>query len=168
MNMRDDYRSTPHLSDEDGRKLLNELDALYSAMWNNESGKELKMPRSNADYWEIRHAETKLRQAILGVADRFPNHASFSDWLGQNSYEHIDAYDPLRMADDMIAAIRDLRWRIKNLEEYTQSLNATIVEYVTKGRAELPTPPPVGSGEFFSGESAERQRDRDDDGEPAR
>jgi hypothetical protein len=150
-----DYHSTPHLSDEEGRKLLDGLNELFSASMCNENGKPLKMPRSNADYWEIRQAETKLRQAILGVADRFPNHESFSNWLGQNNCFHIDAYDPLRMTDDMVAAIRDLRWRMKCLEEYTHSLNVTIVEYVIKGRADLPTPPPVGSGEFFSGESAD-------------
>jgi hypothetical protein len=144
-----DYRSTPHLSDEEGRKLLDELNALYSAILHNENGKELKMPRSNADYWEIRRAQTKLQQAILGAADRFPNHESFSHWLVQNHHEHIDAYDPLRMGDDMVEAIRDLRWRVKRLEEYTRSLNVSIIEHVVKGRADFPTPPPVGSGEFF-------------------
>src|SRR5262245_20353509 len=150
-----DYRSTPHLSDEEGRKLLDELSALYFATMCNENGKPLKMPRSNTDYWEIRRAQTKLQQAILGAADRFPNHASLSDWLGQNNCEHIDAYDPLRMTDDMVAAIRDLRWRLKCLEEYTQSLNVTILEHLVKGRADFPTPPTVGSGEFFCGESAD-------------
>lgn len=145
-----DYRSTPHLSDEEGCKLLDELTRLYSAqVWNGETGKPLKMPRSNADYWEIRRAITKLQQAILGAADRFPNHEAFSSWLGQNNFEHIDDYDPLRMQDDMVAAIRDLRWRMKCLEEYTESLNVLLV----KERGGLPTPPPVGSGEFFCGES---------------
>jgi hypothetical protein len=123
-----DYRSSPHLSDEEGSNLLSELNALYSATMCNESGKPLKMPRSNADYWEIRRAETKLRQAILDAADRFPNHASLSDWLGRNDCEHIEAYDALRMTDDMVAAIRDLRWRMKNLEEYTRSLNVILIK----------------------------------------
>jgi hypothetical protein len=151
-----DYRSTPHLSDEEGHKLLGGLNELYSATVCNENGKPLKLPRANADYWEIRRAETKLRQAILGAADRFPNHESFSDWLNRNNYAHIDAYDPLRMTEDMVAAIRDLRWRVKCLEEYTHSLNVTIIEHLVKGRADFPTPPPVGSGEFFCGERTDR------------
>jgi len=136
-----DYRSTPHLSDEEGRKLLDGLNELYSASMCNENGKALKMPRANADYWEIRRAETKLQQAILGVADRFPNHASLSDWLCQNHCEHIEAYDPLRMTDDMVAAVRDLRWRMKNLEEYTRALNVEIIKLLAGNRTGFPTPP---------------------------
>ena len=148
------YRPTPYLTDADGNKLLGDLSGLYLATMCGEHGKELKMPRSNADYWEIRRATTQLRKAILDAADRFPDHASFSTWLVQNHYEHIEAYDPLRMSEDMTAAIRDLRWRMRCMEKYVRSLNVELIKrFATNERAELPTPPPVGTGEFFCGEA---------------
>jgi hypothetical protein len=156
MNMETDitYRSTPHLTDADGNKLLSDLSELYIATMRGENGKELKMPRANADYWEIRRATTQLRKAILDAADRFPDYASFSTWLVQNHCEHIEAHDPLRMTEDMVAAIRDLRWRMQCLEKYVRSLNVAFIKrFVTNERVELPTPPPVGTGEFFRGEA---------------
>jgi hypothetical protein len=148
------YHSTPHLTDADGNKLLAELSELYTTTMWGENGKELKMPRANADYWTIRRAQTQLRKAILDTADRFPDHASFSTWLSQNHCDHIEAYDSLRMSEDMIAAIRDLRWRMKCQEEYVRSLNVELIKrFITKEHAELPTPPPVGTGEFFCGEA---------------
>jgi len=148
------YHPTPHLTDADGNKLLGELSGLYSATMCGENGKELKMPRSNADYWTIRQAQTQLRKAILDAADRFPDHASFSTWLLQNHCEHIEACDPLRMEADMVAAIRDLRWRVARTEEYVRSLNVTLLKiFATNERTELPTPPPVGTDEFFRGEA---------------
>ena len=118
------------------------------------NGKLLKMPRANADYWEIRRATTQLQKAILDAADRFPDHASFSTWLTQNHCEHIEACDPLRMSEDMVAAIRDLRWRMQCVEKYVHSLNVAFIKgFVTNERVELPTPPPVGTGEFFCGEA---------------
>jgi len=97
------------------------------------------MPRANADYWEIRRATTQLRKAILDAADRFPDRASFSTWLSQNNCEFIEAYDPLRMSDDMVVAIRDLRWRMAHMEEYVRSLNVLFIKVCT--------------GEFFRGEA---------------
>jgi len=146
------YRSTPHLSDADGNKLLRDLSGLYTTTVCGENGKELKMPRSNADYWEIRRATTQLRKAILDAADRFPDRASFSTWLSQNNCEFIEAYDPLRMSDDMVVAIRDLRWRMAHMEEYVRSLNVLFIKVFAE-RVELPNPPPVGTGEFFRGEA---------------
>jgi hypothetical protein len=156
MNMDIDmnYRSTPHLTDADGNKLLSDLSGLYNATICGENGKPLKMPRANADYWEIRRATTQLQKAILDAADRFPDRTSFSTWLSQNNCEYIEAHDPLRMSEDMIAAIRDLRWRVARTEEYTRSLNVTLLKiFATNERAELPTPPPVGTDEFFRGEA---------------
>jgi len=112
------------------------------------------MPRANADYWEIRRATTQLQKAILDAADRFPDRTSFSTWLSQNNCEYIEACDPLRMSEDMVAAIRDLRWRMQCVEKYVHSLNVAFIKgFVTNERVELPTPPPVGTGEFFCGEA---------------
>jgi hypothetical protein len=148
------YRPTPHLTDADGNRLLRDLSELYIATMRGENDKELKMPRSNADYWEIRRAATQLRKAILDAADQFPDHASFSTWLAQNHCEHIEAYDPLRMQDDMVAAIRDLRWRMAHMEQYVRSLNVLLIKaFASNERVELPTPPPVGTAEFFRGEA---------------
>jgi hypothetical protein len=148
------YHSTPHLTDADGNKLLSDLGRLYTATMCGENGKELKMPRANADYWEIRRATTQLQKAILDAADRFPDRASFSTWLSQNNCEFIEAYDPLRMSEDMIVAIRDLRWRMAHMEEYVRSLNVILIKvFATNERLELPTPPPVGTDKFFRGEA---------------
>lgn len=151
------YKSTPHLPDDEGRRLLSEMWTLYGeTSFNSETGKLLKMPRADADFWKMRRATTKLQQAIIGVAGRFPSHESFQAWLSQqDGYECIDAYDPLRMHDDMIAAIRDLRQRIAWQEEGLRDIIKVLVEERMGRTRDYPTPPPVGRSEFFYGESRE-------------
>jgi hypothetical protein len=155
-----DYKPTPHLPDDEGRRLLSELWALYGETgFDRETGKPLKMPRAGSDFWKMRQAETRLQQAIIGVAGRFPSHESFQTWLSQSEgYECIDAYDPLRMHDDMIAAIRDLRQRMARQEECLRHFLKVLVEERMGLTRDFPTPPPVGSSEFFCGESREGGR----------
>ncbi|OKO71891.1 hypothetical protein [Bradyrhizobium sp. AS23.2] len=152
-----DYQPTPHLPDDEGRRLLSELWALYGETgFNRETGKPLKMPRADADFWKMRRATTKLQQAIIGVAGRFPNHESFQAWLSQqDGSEGIDAYDPLRMHDDMIAAIRDLRWRLAAQEECLKGIVGVLLAERVGHTRDFPTPPPVGRSKFFYGESRE-------------
>ena len=151
-----DYKPTPHLPDDEGRRLLNELWALYTETGYSETGKPLKMPRADADFRKMRQATTKLQQAIIGIAGRFPSHESFRTWLSQqDGYECIDAYDPLRMQDDMIAAIRDLRQRIALQEEGLRDIIKVLIEERVGRIRDFPTPPPVGRSEFFHGESRE-------------
>jgi hypothetical protein len=152
-----DYRSTPHLPDDEGRRLLSELFSLLSeTSFNSETGKPLKMPRADADFWKMREAQTRLQQAIIGVAGRFPDHESFQAWLSQqDGSECIDAYDPLRMHNDMIEAIRDLRWRMALQEEGLRDLTKVLIEERIGRTRDYPTPPPVGRSEFFYGESRE-------------
>jgi hypothetical protein len=152
-----DYKPTPHIPDDEGRRLLSELWALYDeTSFNSETGKLLKMPRADADFWKMRQAKTRLQQAITGVAGRFPSHESFQTWLSQqDGSECIDAYDPLRMQDDMIAAIRDLRQRIARQEEGLRDIIMMLIAERAGQIRDFPTPPPVGRSEFFCGESRE-------------
>ena len=140
-----DYKPTPHLPDDEGRRLLSELWVLYCETdFNKETGKPLKMPRADADFWKMRQAVARLRQAIIGVAGRFPNHESFQTWLSQqDGWECIDAYDPLRMQNDIIAAIRDLRQRMVWQEEGLRDFIKVLVEERLGRTRDFPTPPPV-------------------------
>ena len=68
-----DYKPTPHIPDDEGRRLISELWALYSETgFNNETGKPLKLPRADADFWKMRQAEQSCsrRSSVSRAASR--------------------------------------------------------------------------------------------------
>jgi hypothetical protein len=111
----------------EGKALLESLNELFGAIDFDENGKPR---RRNSPY--IQSAATALRKAILDAGDRFKRHKNFTSWLGSNNCEYIEAYDPLRMTDEVVEAIRELRWRVKMLDDQTTSILENMIRIASR------------------------------------
>jgi hypothetical protein len=118
------YKPTPDLPDDEARALLKHLETLWAEIDRAFSDKKLKRIRNSLA--PLRQDETTLRKALLDAAVRFSTHENFTTWLCRNHCEHIEAYDPLRMTNEVLDAIHELRWKMQCLEDNMEGVDKII------------------------------------------
>ena len=123
-----DYVPTPSLSDDKGKALLQELENLYFAI--DFDPKTKKQRRRNSH--DIRFAVAELQAALIKAAANFERHREFTRWLGANTRDHIEAYDPVRRALEVTNELHDLRWRVDMVEQDNRATRELLREIINE------------------------------------
>lgn len=111
-----DYVSTSAFSDEQGKAWLSELWDLYGAIEHGPGGKKVRQGSN-----EQRYAIAALQAALIKAGAHFERHREFDQWLYDNMYGAVDAYNPIATEIEITNKLRDFEWQIERIKEKYQS-----------------------------------------------